>query len=442
MRTSPSRIAKCIAVLCAVFAIAAAGRACAEVDRGDVMARAERVAMSYDYDRAIEMLESLPGHEDDPEVSAAIERYRKTKEECVPVKPSQVTHIFYHSLVVDPVRAFSSPDKRPGAIGHNQWMTTIGEFNKITDELYKRGFVYVSVHDVVEKTVDEKGRVKFKPKELMLPKGKKAVILSLDDISYYHSYNGFGYASKIVLDDDGRPMCQYTDSSGSTSIGMYDSIPLLDAFIEEHPDASYRGAKGIIALTGYNGILGYRTDETYDHKNVDDPKINRDKRRWLKAHPEFDRNAERERAKAVCDALRAEGWEFASHSWGHIRAGKVSMNSLRADTKKWLDNVAPLVGGSDVLIYAHGDDIGGKDAYSMKNERYSFLKKSGFDYFFGVNSNSHTLRIYDDYVHGGRRNLDGIRMYSNVIGKQKNLSDLFDAKEVLDPTRPPVQMPK
>mgnify|MGYP000718429092 FL=1 len=33
-------------------------------------------------------------------------------------------------------------------------------------------------------------------------------------------------------------------------------VPLIDRFVEEHPDFSYRGAKGIVALTGYNGILG------------------------------------------------------------------------------------------------------------------------------------------------------------------------------------------
>ena len=46
-------------------------------------------------------------------------------------------------------------------------------------------------------------------------------------------------------------------------------VPLIDRFVEEHPDFSYRGAKGIVALTGYNGILGYRTDQSYETRPDD-----------------------------------------------------------------------------------------------------------------------------------------------------------------------------
>lgn len=405
-------------------------------ERDDIMAAADRAAAAYDYDRAIEMIRRF----DDEEARAAIARYEAARDDCVQVDPARVTHIFYHSLVVDPGLAFGSPDKRPAAIGHNQWMTTIDEFKKITQQMYDRGYVLIGIHDLVEKKVDAKGRERIVTKELMLPRGKKPAILSLDDISYYHAYNGYGYASKIVL-QDGRPLCQYTDRSGTTSIGEFDAIPILDSFIEEHPDASYRGAKGIIALTGYNGIFGYRTDATYDLKRVDDPKLSRDKRRWLKAHPEFDLAAERAKAREIADALKADGWEFASHSWGHQRYGQITMNSLKADAKKWQENVAPLIGGSDILIYAHGDDIGDRKAYDMKNERFRFLKSLGFDIFFGVSMSSYSMRVSDSYVFGGRRNLDGYRMYSNVYGGKKNLADLFDAKSVLDPSRPPVKTP-
>ena len=45
----------------------------------------------------------------------------------------------------------------------------------------------------------------------MLPPGKKAYVLSLDDLSYYHSYDGRGIASKMVLDENGKPDCEYTN---------------------------------------------------------------------------------------------------------------------------------------------------------------------------------------------------------------------------------------
>ena len=72
--------------------------------------------------------------------------------------------------------------------------------------------------------------------------------------------NGGGFASKLVLDQSGKVTCEMVDSNGQTIYGAYDMIPILDEFVERHPDFSYRGAKAILALTGYNGLFGYRTN--------------------------------------------------------------------------------------------------------------------------------------------------------------------------------------
>ena len=88
-------------------------------------------------------------------------------------------------------------------------------------------------------------------------------------------------------------------------------VPLIDRFVEKHPDFSYRGARGIVALTGYNGILGYRTDISYETRpaDLDDNKVE-----WLNAHPDFSLEKEREEAKKVAEAMKKEGWLFASHT--------------------------------------------------------------------------------------------------------------------------------
>ena len=38
-------------------------------------------------------------------------------------------------------------------------------------------------------------------------------------------------------------------------------MPILNKFVKEHPDFSLNGEKGVVALTGYEGVLGYRTNE-------------------------------------------------------------------------------------------------------------------------------------------------------------------------------------
>ena len=345
-------------------------------EKAAVMEEAAYLAATYDYDAAIEKLNSLAGASEDPEISAKIAEYQTTRDSCVPVNMNEVTHIFYHSLVVDPDRGFAGDDSL--SAGFKQWMTTVDEFNKITQAMYDNGYVLVRLRDLVVQTTDESGNVHFTANpDLKLPAGKKAFVLSLDDLCYYHSYDGRGIASKIVLDENGKPVCEYVQVDGTTVTGAYDCVPLLDQFIAEHPDASYKGAKGMIALTGYNGILGYRTDIAYKTGE----NLTSDQQAWLTAHPEFDWDNECAQAKTVADAIKADGWEFASHTWGHIRIGDASLERIQTDTEKWKSYVAPLVGDTDTIIFAHGQDLSDWHDYSADNEKFSYLKSQGFNYY-------------------------------------------------------------
>ena len=132
------------------------------------------------------------------------------------------------------------------------------------------------------------------------------------------------------------------------------------------------------------------------------------------------------------------GWEFASHTWGHLHIRDVGMERLQRDTTKWLENVAPLIGGTDTIIFAHGQDLSGWGKYDESDEKYQYLREQGFNVFCNVDSSKYATWLGDDYIRQGRRNLDGYRIYYNAIGEQNNVSDLFDASEILDPDRPPV----
>ena len=406
-----------------------------EQEKLQVIADADLLAKMYDYDGAIAHIQAYEGYTQDTRFTEKIAEYEAIKATCIPVNIKEVTHIFYHSLVVDPERAFANQEKNPQAVGNNQWMTTVSEFEKITQEMYDRGYVMVSIHDLYEEVVDENGETKFVEGTILLPPDKKAFVLSLDDLCYYHSYDGYGYASKMVLDENGEPTCEYIQADGTVVTGAYDVVPLMDAFVKEHPDASYKGAKGIIALTGYNGILGYRTDISYTSITDD---LDHVKKVWIKEHPDFDIEEERAEAKKVAEAMMENGWEFASHTWGHLRVGDAGMERLQSDTKKWMENVAPLIGGTDTIIFAHGQDLGKWGYYDESNEKYQYLKEQGFKVFCNVDSSKYATWLGDDYLRQGRRNLDGYRIYYNAIGEQNNVSDLFDASEILDPERPPV----
>ena len=386
----------------------------------DIMAQAELLAAQYDYDGAMDLIKKEKGYQSDEKMQKAVEGYQKSKESCTAWPLEEVTHVFYHILIKDTSKAFDG-DYKEG--DYNQVMTTIDEFNKITQTMYDKGYVMVSIKDMAK--TDSDGNIT--PGEILLPPGKIPFVLSQDDVCYYHYMDGDGFASKLIVDKDGRIRNEYIEDDGSVSVGDYDMVPLIDRFVEEHPDFSYRGAKGIVALTGYNGILGYRTDSSYETRPED---IDANKLQWLDAHPDFSLEKERKEASKVAEAMKAEGWLFASHTWGHQNVGQISLEKLQNDTQKFKDNVDPLIGGTDIIIFAFGTDLSGPGDYS--GDKFEYLKGAGYNYFCNVDSTKYYVQIRDRYFRQGRRNLDGYRMYYNP----DLLEDLFDAKSVFDPARP------
>ena len=382
--------------------------------------RAKLYSQQYNYDKAIKALKESSYYETNSRFQHAVEVYQKKKDSCVSWPVDQVTHVFYHTLIADTSKAFDGDYK---AADYDQVMTTIDEFNKITQSMYDKGYVMVNIYDLAK--VDENGNMSAG--EILLPPGKVPFVLSQDDVCYYHYMDGDGFATKLVVDEDGKIRNEYVNDDGSVSVGDYDMVPLIDRFVEEHPDFSYRGAKGIVALTGYNGILGYRTDISYETRPDD---LDQNKVDWLNSHPDFNLDTEREEAKKVAQAMKEDGLVFASHTWGHLNVSQISLERLQADTQKFKENVDPLIGGTDIIIFAFGADLTGVEDYS--GDKFEYLKSQGYNYYCNVDSSKYYVQLRDRYFRMGRRNLDGYRMYYNP----DLLTDLFDASAVFDPARP------
>ncbi len=439
----------------------------------EVLQHAKILAAMYDYDGAVAYIkEQVPDYTSDLALSVFINECAAQKTKLVKwADNTTITHVFFHTLVADNAVAWSSYN----ASDYNTVMTTIDEFNKIIEIMYDEGYVLVHLSDIAKivKTADGASQMTFQP--IYLPKGKTPFVLSVDDVSYYEYMLNTGFATKLVIGEDGKITCEKAiyegaannlkrDENGapivqSVEYGAFDVVPLLDAFVEAHPDFSYHGAKGTIALTGYNGVLGYRTsDIAY---GAGDPN-------WPGAYEYLNVNLEADKAEAkrVADAMKAEGWKFASHTWGHMDMstvvtssgnelnGKIQGDRFKRDTEWWMREVSPIIGPTDIIIFAFGADIGSWRTYNYfgENEAFMYLKSLGFDYYCNVDSSKHhwvqlsATEGGDGYLRMARRNLDGQLMFKTMVyekfytedqKKQKNiLSDLFDPKVVFDRTRP------
>ena len=424
-----------------------------------VLDAANRQAAMYDYDEAIRILTEMPGYENNQAYTAAIAEYEQRKSELKQWgRNSQITHIFFHSLSVDTSRTFSheiainEQDGSDKVNAYNEVMTTIDEFVAILEQMYARGYVLVRLTDIAKMVTNPDGTTTMQYQPIMLPEGKTPFVMSQDDVSYYAYMHGHGFATKMVLNEAGRPVAEYEMPDGSKIYGAYDLVPIVDDFIEAHPDFSYHGAKGIIALTGYEGILGYRTSDYWYNWNCEyfqpEQAANREKLYFNNENIEQDKKA----ASAVAAAMRADGWEFASHSWSHRDLQQRDADFVAWDTDMWNKEVAPLVGGTDIIIFPKGADIDSWRGYAADNPKFLTYKQYGFNYFCNVDSSQYWIQIgaNKDYFRMGRRNIDGTRLwqavswYANPAGYDwseqtiidRTLNDLIDARTVFDWARP------
>jgi len=323
-----------------------------------------------------------------------------------------VEHLFFHPIVSYPELAFDGDSE---ANGIDDYMVTVGEYDKILQSVYEKGYVLVDIGDVWSETTGEDGQPKMVRNTLYLPEGKKPLILSYDDTNYYPYMLENGFTYKLILGEDGKIASWGKDPQGNEVISRdLDAIPILDKFVEEHPDFSPFGAKGCLSLTGYEGILGYRTQTATTG--------------WTEAQ-EINRQREIEAVLPIVAELKRTGWTFGSHTWGHIRlGGSKSLETVQADTQRWLSEVGSLVGPTTILFYPHGERPDGDD-WKKTGPIFQYLQSQGFRVFCSVGIESFSYLKKDiSAVICDRLHPDGTTFrYS----RQRYLQ-FYDAKDIMD----------
>lgn len=334
------------------------------------IAQAKALAQGYFYDEALELLDDSD-YGDDEQITSLKNEITAKKNELVKYD-GQFYHVFFHSLIVYPELAFDGDYMHEG---YDMWMTTVSEFKNMLPQLYERGFILYSMADIQ------------KDKDIMLPPGKKPLIISIDDVCYYDYMKNDGFADRLVINEDGEVACEVRTPEGETIV-TYDGdvMPILDQFVKEHPDFSYRGAKGVVAVTGYEGALGYRITDLEGEELV-------------KAQAEV---------KKISEVMKKNGWLFACHSYTHndyFKDGGVAYDTLTTDTQRWEDTIAEYVLDPDIYISPFGYHL------SPGDKRLGYLSADmGYKYFCPVSTAMRTIFTDDGTVIQERFNLDRFNM--------------------------------
>ena len=386
----------------------------------ELMEEADRIAAGYDYDTAIAMLEGFTGNKAKyPEMEMRLSEYKQKKSLLVAHNdPGAIPNLSFHVLVADPSRTWNNKD-----LGgkYNRNFVTTDEFEKILEQLYNNGYVLVGMDCFIAETVTGE-TITYSAKPLYLPDGKKPVMITQTMVNYY-SYmtdsnedgvpdkDGAGFATKLVV-QNGDVKAAMVNSAGETVIGNYDLVPILEDFIEKHPDFAYHGSRALLAVSGVEGVFGYRTNKSVIE---------------TKGQSYYD--AEVAGAKEVVAALKEAGYTFASYTYGDEAYGKFDATTIQKDISKWTAEVLPILGTCDTLVFAKTSDISANGDYTTS--KFNVLYGAGFRYYISHTTGGPSCKIAGNYVRQLRIMVTGTQMAhaANTYAKY------FDSQSVLNSTR-------
>ena len=386
-----------------------------------VLAEAEELASGYDYDAAVAMLQAFDGDRSKyPDIDIRISQYQQAQASLIAHNdPGAVANLSFHVLIADPARAFN--DKTWGG-QYNRNFVTVDEFEKILEQLYANDYVLVDMDDIISET-NTGGAITYAAKPLYLPDGKKPVMITETMVNYYAymidgnddgepDKEGAGFASRLVVDKlTGDIKAEMVNSVGETVVGDYDLVPILEKFIKAHPDFSYKGARATLAVSGHEGLFGYRTNTSVVEK---------------KGQDYYDKQVSG--AKEVASALRAKGYNIACYTYADTNYSGKAASDIQADIDKWTAEITPILGTVDTIVYAKMGDISSTGAYS--GGKFNVLSNAGFRYFIS-HGNKPSVNVPSTYVRQLRIMVTG----TNMAHSATMYSNYFDAKTVLNNKR-------
>ena len=109
-----------------------------------------------------------------------------------------VEHLFFHPIIAYPEMAFDGDAKEEGL---DSYMVTISEYNLMLESLYEKDYILVDMNDVWSEIIGDDGNPQMVRNTLMIPDGKKPLILSYDDVNYYEYMIENGFPYKLVIKD-------------------------------------------------------------------------------------------------------------------------------------------------------------------------------------------------------------------------------------------------
>lgn len=274
--------------------------------------------------------------------------------EAISVKP----------VIADPDRAFDNDDFAERA---NEDLLTAAEFRHLLAALYENDYVLINGNELV----DEDGVFQ----RLLIPAGKKPLLLFLDDFYFTPQRVESGICSRLDLDEDSNVLGVIQDRQGVEQLtSQATAIDILESFLLEHPDFTFNGAKAVIVLSAADGILGYPLNaEQLDRMRGQAQSIG------LSFYVDAveDTEANREKLREIFTILQDKQWVFASQSYNRISVPDETLSSLSWDTERMQEEIAEFTGTFKIYAFPFGNHVEANQLLAAYLAKAGFVLQSG-----------------------------------------------------------------
>ena len=315
--------------------------------------------------------------------------------EYVDFNAKNVLHMFTHCLV--------DYTDQPERDEFYKDCITADEFRYILEEVYNNGYVLIDIDYMYDYAYVGTKLTATVKKTIKVPKGKKPLIISVDNVAYPYGEHGMGRADRLEV-VDGQLYAYTKLKDGSDQYSQDNEVfPILEKFIAAHPDFSFSGAKCVVAPSAADGLFGW--DTTADAKN---------------------REENVKQAKIIANWFVEHGYALACHSYYHGNFQTMTLDKIRKDLDLWNEEAAPIIGKTHVFIYPYG-------AFTIKgSENSKLMSEYGFAVFCATSMNGIN---WDNFPLEGNAYNERIILASKLFVTYKDnavLNKLFDPYKVYD----------
>lgn len=237
-------------------------------------------------------------------------------------------------LAFEPIISFPEILKKssPSVTKTEENHITINEFEKILLSLFENNYVLINSKNIKS--------------PLLLPSGKKPIILIMTDVTY-NTKNGT--VDKLILDDYNNIVTYTPKRSINDRIHhSNDFITALEQFVKDRPTFSPYGAKGIITIDGSSGILGYKTQKT-------------------NANSKF----QIKKCHEITNNLKENGWEFACK--GYKYGSNENNVNFSSGLSHWTEFVEPIVGDTTIYLLSPDSQLDDYKSGLLASYNYSTI---------------------------------------------------------------------